>query len=320
MPLEVPESLSSIRALVELITQHVRPASTAEENAAINFGYKKATRALASVRNQAFQAFVDPFTLSANTTEYDIGVYDPPVWKPHRLLVGAPGGTVRTIFFQYAALTSQEFQERETGAASVFSTLLYDVLVGQLAGTTVAITATNFPTLPSTITVAVANVGQFQNGTAVRIPLVGPVVTYGTETMAGTYLGVVTNVNTGTGLIELQPNLTATPATLSVTPLRRRVLKIVPPLSDSVSGRLWYQYRPGVLVNDTDLLDPFIAEHRDMVVYYAAAQLLRAVNDGDAQRWFEMAQEMRSEMLQDGDPLAGQNSEALGSGLPWGDW
>lgn len=318
MPLQIPESLSSIRTLVLAVTDHVRPVLSAEADAAINFGYFKGIRALSAARNQVFQSFVDPFTLTPGTSEYDVGLYDPPVWRPIRLLVGSPTGGGRIIYFRYRALTSMDFQEREVAAAGSFSVLLYDILAGQLPGTAVPIITTNFPTLPSTVTVAVASVGAFQNGTAVRIPLAGPVVTYGNQTMPSTYTGVVTNV--AAGVLELQPNVTATAAGQTITPLRRRVLKIAPVIADTVSGRLFYQYRPAPLVVDTDLLDPFIAEHRDMVVYYAVSQLLLAVNDADSRRWFEMAQEMRSELMQDLEPLAGQNTEHVDSDIVWGDW
>jgi hypothetical protein len=34
-------------------------------------------------------------------------------------------------------------------------------------------------------------------------------------------------------------------------------------------------------------------------------------------RWALEATEMRSELMQDSEPISGQNSESLGSGLDW---
>ena len=65
------------------------------------------------------------------------------------------------------------------------------------------------------------------------------------------------------------------------------------------------------------MVDPLVAEHRDLVLYYAISQYLRAVNDSEASAYLQKAQLLKSELMQDLDPLSGQNSEALDSAL-WG--
>jgi len=317
MGLEIPSSLADVRTVVLAITDHVRPTATAEANNAVNMGVQKAVRAISSVRNQAFQSFVDPFTILANTAEYDLGLYDPPVWRPHRLLVGQPTGNTRSILFRYRALTSPDFERAELSVSATFSALFYDILTGRLPGTAQAVTAS---TVAATSTVTVASATDFQSGTYVQIPGAGPTVTApgATSSFPGTYLGVVVSKS---GLVlTVAPALTASATGSTCTPLRRRVMRIAPTIPDSVSGRLFYQFHPPTLVADTDLLDPLIAEHRDMVVYYAAAHLLRSVNEADAQRWLEQAQEMRSEMLQSMDPLSGSNTESFGTDMDFGDW
>jgi len=110
----------------------------------------------------------------------------------------------------------------------------------------------------------------------------------------------------------------ALPAETLVTVARRRVLKIVPALQQTYTGRLWYVYTPPRLRQDGDFLPISLADrHIDMVVSYAVGLLKRAVDDSMENRWALEATEMRSELMQDTEPVSGQNSEALGSALDW---
>ncbi len=317
MALEIPASLQDLSDQVTEVVQHTRPASSATEvTNAINWGLGKAYRAIAAVRHQPFQSFVDPFALVAEQAEYDVGLYDPPVWRPHRLLVGAPTGSTPLILFRYAPLSSREFQEAELSRAGTFSTLLYDLLTGWLPGTVRTIQA------GATATVMTLDaIGSLQTGSYVSVPGVGPLVNIGgvSTGLRETYRGTVTVV--AGAVVTVQPAMSVAPATgVLLTPLRRRVLRIAPTPRTGAVGRLFYQYRPPRLVVNTDLLDPLVAEHRDMVVFYAIAYLLQGVNDGQSRMFFDQAQEMRSELMQAMDPIAGQDGEALQTALDIGDW
>ena len=122
---EVPLTLLDLKNLVIQIVQHSRPVptSSAEVTNAVNFGYGKAVRALASARYESLQSFVDPFTLRSGVKEYDLSLIDPPVWRPHKLIVDGSGGTTRTIMFRYRAITSSEFQDSEVARAGTGRTM-----------------------------------------------------------------------------------------------------------------------------------------------------------------------------------------------------
>lgn len=143
-------------------------------------------------------------------------------------------------------------------------------------------------------------------------------VTGASTTIPGDYFGLVQAIGGPTAMTITPPipNPPGAPgAGITVTPYRQKILRIAPMLPISVSGRLWYQYLPGRLVNLTDLVDPVVAEHRDCVVYYALAQLKLAVGDTDGDRWLARADALRLELMQDLDPASWQNTEAFGTDL-----
>src|SRR5437870_5183926 len=151
---EVPLSLGDLKQLVAQIVQHTRPipSTSPELVQAINFGASKAIRAVASARYESFQSFVDPFLLRSGVKEYDLSLIDPPVWRPHKLIVDGSGGTTRTIMFRYRAITSSEFQDSEVARAGTFNSLYYSILTGMLPGTAQAATGGSGTTvnIPST--------------------------------------------------------------------------------------------------------------------------------------------------------------------------
>jgi hypothetical protein len=106
-----------------------------------------------------------------------------------------------------------------------------------------------------------------------------------------------------------------------VTLYQARMLKLAPAPGANATGRLYYLYRPERLQKNSDAVDDISSEHSDAIVAYAAGWLLRSTNDPMSDRWMLEGQEMRSEMMQDVEPLSGENSEALSTGLGGlGDW
>jgi hypothetical protein len=309
---ESPVLLSDIRLLVQNLVQHTRPVPAGPEaNQAINFGYFKAIRALSAVRSQLFQSYVDPFTLQSGVDEYDVSLYDPPLWRPHRLLVA---GTTqrRTLKFRYRSLASEEFEAAEVSRAGSFAVLFYDVLEGMLPGIAAPCGAGATATI-----IPLADTSGFSVGGLAKVEGIGGTILPGGLTVPASITEYVRLITPNVSITVAPPMAIFPAAGFLVTPIRRRVLKIVPAMSESISGRLYYQYQPQRLVSDTDVLDSLVADHRDMIVWYAASMLLQGVNDSQAARWFEQAQEMRSEAMQACEPLSSQNSEALGSDL-WG--
>lgn len=317
----VGDLVSSLRA----IGDHTRPPFDIEILSALNFGYKECVRAISSVRSEYFSARVSSFTLPANAREIDISGIDPPLWRPTRLLVPNAGGRNTPILFRYRALHSQEHEAAELSPRSgVYTWLLYDVLSGNIPSSTTTVFATSPPGGP----VQVADATQFPPGTYVSMPVPAPTPMTGGVPMVSAppgispYYGFVAT-RSGAGPLALLtfhpaiPSFATIPATTVLTKILRMALRIANPLTTDQTGELWYQYRPPILVNYDQVLDPIVAEHRDLVIYYALSQYLSAVNDTESSAWLQKAQLLKSELMQDLEPLSGQNSESLDSAL-WG--
>lgn len=305
----IPTSLAELKARVRGLLQHTRDIEDDELLTAINFGYRKAIKAVLATRPEAFVSYTDGFAIQTGVTEYDVGTYDPPIWRPLRLLAGETDASQAQAYFRYKAMTDQEFQALDMGGRSAGLMFYYDFLSGMLPGdsTTVASATTG--------SIDVADLGDFAVGTYIGIVGAGPRRAVGGETIPGPWRGVITGITGVTCTIE--PDFTAIPSNgAAVQEFRTRVLKITPPPSQSYTGRLYYNYRPQRLTQDTDLLDVLIAEHDDLIVWYALAIVGRAVGDTNAAKWFDDAEGQRSELMQDLDPIGQQGgSEDFGSDL-----
>lgn len=310
---DLPLTLGELKARVRALLQWTRDADDTELRDAINFGYGKGIKAVLATRSESFMSYVEPFTLSAGVSEYDVGIYDPPIFRPIRLLVGE-GSAANEAFFRYKSIVDAEYQEADAETSGSGLLFLYDFLTGLLPGTTAIVQNA------VTGSVTVDALGSIVQGSLISVPGCGPAQAVGAETVPSIYRGIVTQI---TGLtLSVEPDFTVVPAAATVvTQLRRRVMKIVPRPSQTLTGRLWYNYRPARLSRDTDMLDMLVAEHEDMIVHYALTQLGWATGDTNANRWYESAQEERSEMMQDLGTVTGQDSAEMGSGL-WGveDW
>ncbi len=319
MSLPVSMTAGEANGLIQNIITRTRPVNSRELYQALNYGISKAVRALSASRPQLFASWVDPFTIGGGVTEYDVSGLSPSLFRPWRLVCSGNQGQSSVVLFRYAAITSQEFEDAEVSTAgAVANQLLYDVLDGELpAGTvtTLSLIATN----GTQFSVSAADAAKVNPGNWIVIPNCGAARTPDgwTTAVRDDYTGLVTSV--ALPLINVQPAFPqAVPVGTVVTVMRRRVLKIVPALQQQYTGRLWYVFTPTRLRADTDLLPIGLGDrHIDMIVAYAVGLLKRSVDDSMENRWALEATEMRSELMQDSEPISGQNSEALGSGLDW---
>lgn len=305
-PLGVDVGLSLIRNVLQHVDQGIDDAELLQ---AFNFGVGKIVRAVLSVRPSAYVTWVEPFVISPNVTEYDIGVLEPPCYRPLRLLSTGNNGQNPAVRFQYKPLHAADFEQQEVARPGNFALFFYDVLDGMFPGTDVGGVPGD-----SRSEVVVASASQFAPGSLLRIPGAGPDVPVpgvSGATYPGPYYGTVLSL-LGTTL-TVSPPLAVQPAAFSVTPLRQRVLKLANSPVQSVSGRLYYDYRPERLTA-ADRLDPLTARYVDAIVNYAVASLKLARGESDSRMYFEWAQEGRSEAMQDLEP-AGQTSDHLGSDL-----
>lgn len=319
MPNFVPISVSDLKTQVQNLLSHTRAATDSEIIQALNYGVGKASRAIASVRTQYNLSWIDNFTIPAGTSDVDLSTIEPQLWRPVRLLIPAntAASAGRSVRFRYRSIANSEFEDREISGngGGTFSTLFYDILSGLFPATTTTVqnqvSATVTDVVDPTLfalgqLISVLGSGPLQSiaGTAAQLPT--------------TYYGIVTAINLGNGQITVQPPFTTQPPVSTVvTPYRRQIMKLANPPTLSLTGRLYFQYRAPKFTSLNDVMDPVIAEHRDVVVYYALAQLMQATDDSQATAWFQQAQEMRSELMQDLEPLSGQNSESMDSDL-WG--
>lgn len=321
----VPITLGELRGHVERITSQTAPFSPEEVRDAINYGYGRVLRAIRSVRPQHFQSYVDNFAFTSSQTEYDIGSVDPPIWRLTRLVspsVPANAGSSRIVYFQYRDLRSYDFEDAEAGGTG--DRIVYDILHGRLPlsgpglGYTTTIAAAPAPTVDLvTLNALPAGVGL---ALGQELSIVGAGPKRDIEGDAGEpdymlpadYFGRVAGI---AGLtVTLTPRLgDSNIVGAAVTLYASRILKIAPAIGSGISGRLYYVYQPRKLLQNADAVDVICSEHRDAIVSYAGAWLLRTVNDSESERWFLDAQEMRSELMQDLDSVSGENGEALGS-------
>lgn len=339
MGLIVPITLAELRSLVDQVTRHTCSYSRDEARQGINYGYGKALRAIRSVNGHYFSSYQDNFTFAANESEHDISSIDPPLWRVTKLVIPKiPANSTtseRVVWFRYRDQRSVDYEHGEASSRGASSTVVYDVLTGRLPQRNVAAPTaagnaaiTSIPDLDSVV-VADPVSGGVSVGQAIRIPGAGQphqLDAYGSEvdySLPTDYFGTVVNAVTASGFVTItvSPRMGATPTVGAFIDLyRSRVLTIAPTFASSQTGRLYYVYRPAKLEKDTDRLDDIASEHRDMIVAYAASWLLRTTNDAQSERWFLEGQEQRSECMQDIDPVAEGDSQALETGLPGGDW
>jgi hypothetical protein len=314
-----PLSAGDVVTLITNVIQRTRAASQAELYQALNYGMGKAIRALSAIRPQHFASFVDPFTILAQTAEYDISNYNPPLFRPHRLVVTGNAGKSPVLLFSYREMTSREFEDAETSVAGISSTVFYDIVEGMLPSTTTT-TVTGGGGAPAGTTLPVADTTLLQTGALLTMPIGGAVITPNGWALAvpQPYQGFVISASTlsGAGTLTVDPPFgVAVPAPTVVTPVRRRILYLAPTVAQSYSGRLWYVYDPPRLAAASDLFPIALNRHVDMVVAYALAFLKRGMDDAMEARHQIDATEQRAELMQDEDPMSGQNSTALGTDL-----
>lgn len=309
----VPLTAGTLKSLLLTLTSPTRTLTDDEILTGLNYGYDKVVKAILDVRPQHYVSFYEGFTLLSGTQDYDVGGFEPPLWRPVRMLV--TGANVSPIFFRYRSFVDKDFEDQELSRSGTLAHYYYDILDGFLKGTPTTLTADG-----TVNSLTVASVAGLAVGTLLQVVGAGPPQTVSTGvTVPGTYYGVITNINAL--ILTVAPPITpptALPVSgTTVTPIARRVLRLAPSPSTSVTGRLYYQYRPPRLTSLDDSIDLFASAHRDVITFYAASMLLRAVNDSESVKWFEEAQQLRSELIQNIEPLSGQNSEALGTDLDW---
>ena len=313
MAAPAPMALWQVKALVTAHLVHTRPVGTSELNEAINFGLGKVRRALRSVRPQPQLSFLDNFQLQAGITEYDVSTLSPPLAKPVKFVVPQAAGSAQIIMFRYFASESEDYLQAENNPQGGYTWVLYDLMEGLFPGLTSTVSASG------SVTVQVApGEPTFPVGTYILIPGAGAGSNAGTATspilIPSDYYGIVTTVVSQT--MGLSPTVPSPPPPgVVITQMRRKILKLVPSLNTSATGRFWYQYTRERLVADGDIVEPVVAEHIDCLVAYALSRLKLSVGDADTDRWLQQAEAMRSEMMQDVDLGSWQNTEHLGSDL-----
>lgn len=317
MAAPVPMAVWQVKSLINAHLVHTRPVGAVELLEAINFGLGKVRRALRSVRPQPQMAYVEHFTIPAGESEIDLSMISPPVARPVKLVMPSASGSTSVIYFRYDSSESAEFREAENSSPGSFTSVLYDMIEGMLPGPRVTVASAT----GTSVTIEFDQL-PFPNGTLVRIPLYGPSVPVSAPPAINIqptdYYGLVLNLIPGLTM-NLSPGFSGPlgnpPAGTVVESVRRKVLRLVPALQTGVTGRLWYQYAKERVAQDTDLLEPNVAEHVDCLVYYALSALKLSVGDADTDRWMARAEALRSEMMQDVDMGSWGNTEHVGSDL-----
>lgn len=340
MALSVPVTLVELRARVLNITSLTATFSRDEVRDAINYGYRKLLRAIRSVQPQPSMAFKDNFAFTAGESEYDISDIEPSIHRITKLIVpGIPanqGSSGQVVNFQYRDLRSGDFQGAEACGANAGSGVFYDILTGRLPQRNVADPTAEgnaqITTIVSsnTIKVTAPVSGGVAIGQLIQIPFWGESHRIdgsgddeGSFYVPTDYWGTVVAVSTVGDLttIQLSPDISFLPSVAGRIHLyRTQVLMIAPAFASGLTGRLYYTYQPVRLVKDTERITPAASEHSDTIVAYAASWLLRGTDDSQAERWYLEGQEMRSEALQDLDPVADQGTQSFDTGLPGSDW
>lgn len=325
MSLPIPMTAGEANQLVKNIITRTRPVNDLELYQALNYGIGKAVRALSASRPQLFSSWVEPFVIGGGVTEYDVSNFSPSLFRPWRLVCTGNQGQSSVVLFKYAAITSQEFEDSEISTSgAVSNNLLYDVLDGLLPGGTVT-TLTDSPANAKTLIVSVTDYALPNLGNFIVIPNLGNPrnqVGWDPGFVSDDYTGMVVGKTIETGglhAITMEPDFPqdVPPGTVA-TVMRRRILKVVPALQQTYTGRLWYVYTPPRMRVDGDVVPISLADrHIDMVVAYAVGLLKRSVDDAMENRWALEATEMRSELMQDSEPISGQNTESLGTALDW---
>lgn len=334
MSLPVPMTAGEANQLIKNIITRTRPVNDLELYQALNYGIGKAVRAISASRPQYFCSWVEPFTIGGGVTEYDVSSLSPSLFRPWRLICTGRQGQSSVVLFRYASITSHEFEEAEVATAGAApGNILYDVLDGLLPAGTIFATGLPPGEPPGTsngITVSADDFAKVQMGNFLVMPNAGaqrpaPGMGWEVGNQANDDLTVfvlLTKTAVVGGVTQyqifFQPDLHFALGDLPISVMRRRVIKMVPPLQQQYTGRLWYVYNPPRMRSDGDPLPAGLADrHIDMVVAYAVGLLKRSVDDTMENRWALEATEMRSELMQDTEPIAGQNTESLGSALDW---
>jgi hypothetical protein len=333
----IPLTVGELRTLLTHITEHTAPFSRAEALAALNYGYRKSVIAIQSVRPQHFISYVDNFSFGGSQSEFDISDFQPPVLRLVKLIVPTSPASVnarnsRFVLFRYRDFRDPDFEDRETSAAGSFDRIVYEILEGRLPQAPVAAGDQSTSTVDAQVDTDTVDIltpptapgigrevqifGVGQQRTLEAFPSGEPDYPLDQEyfgrIVGSTDQGGSPNVHR----IKVSPRMSASPTVgAAVNIFDSRRLIIAPALQASLTGRLYYLYEPTKFQRDNDVLDPITSKHRDLVVAYAASWLLRSTNDGQAERWFMEAQEMRSELMQDSDPMALEQTEGLSSAL-----
>lgn len=314
MAYQLPISVSDLKSDLNVMLAHTRGFSDTELFRAVNFGIAKAVRAVSAVRGQLFHCWVNNFTLAAAVNDVDLSSIEPKLWRPVRLHVYNSSGYA-TVRFRYQSMTSQistSYEVQAQSGAVTGDTILYDLMSGLLPLTTQLVTLA-----VSTTSFKVASPSSLFVGQPIRIAGRGADRTVAGGTVTGqSQMSIVTAIDTGTSAITIAPAAGATPQPGDViTPFARMIMRLANPPSTSLTGRLYYQYRPEKVRALTDTIDPVLSEYDDLITHYAASLLLRATNDSEADTLLQIAEGMRKELMQDLDPAADGDVEAFGSDL-----
>lgn len=328
MSLPIPMTAGEANQLIQNIITRTRPVNSLELYQALNYGIGKAVRALSASRPQLFSSWVEPFTIGGGVTEYDVSGFSPSLFRPWRLVCNGNQGQSSVVLFRYAAITSQEFEDSEISTSgAVSNNLLYDVLDGLLPGGTIT-SLFDSPMGANSLIVSPADGAKVNLGNFLVVPNLGDARNppgWDPGWVSDDYTGMVVGKGIRTDLPGNPYVVTAEPlfpqdmpVGTVATVMRRRIIKIVPALQQTYTGRLWYVYNPPRMRIDGDVLPISLADrHIDMVVAYAVGLLKRSVDDSMETRWALEATEMRSELMQDSEPISGQNTESLGTALDW---
>jgi hypothetical protein len=97
------------------------------------------------------------------------------------------------------------------------------------------------------------------------------------------------------------------------------VLALAPALKTETTALASSIYQPTLLTDSAPTLEPVFDNYQDMIVGYALAWLLRGVNDSEKKEWFDVAEQIKLEMLSHIGPATEQGTDHFDTGLSWDD-
>jgi hypothetical protein len=100
-----------------------------------------------------------------------------------------------------------------------------------------------------------------------------------------------------------------------IFPLGVPTLAIAPALATDDQPLLSLIYFPSPLTAATSVIEPVVGRHSSFMLAHAMERLLRAVNDGESDRWGNDAREQKSRIIQNVAPKIEQGTQAVGSAL-----